>query len=41
MKLGHIKVPPIMYAKLSPGEEVGKAIESEFGEYGVEPLKLV
>ncbi len=36
-----LEMLPIMYAKLSPGEEVGKAIESEFGEYGVEPLKLV
>jgi orotate phosphoribosyltransferase len=36
-----LEMLPIMYAKLSPSEEVGKAIESEFGEYGVEPLKLV
>ncbi|RJO62310.1 hypothetical protein C4544_00490 [candidate division WS5 bacterium] len=31
---------PIMYKKLKPKEDVGKAIESEFGEYGVAPLKL-
>jgi orotate phosphoribosyltransferase len=31
---------PIMYKKLQPNEAVGKAIESEFAEYGVEPLKL-
>lgn len=31
---------PLMYKKLKPAEEVGRAIESEFREYGVEPLKL-
>lgn len=31
---------PLMYKKLKPDEKVGKAIEAEFGEYGVEPLKL-
>lgn len=31
---------PLMYKKLQPGEEVKKEIEKEFGEYGVEPLKL-
>ncbi len=32
---------PIIYNKLNPGEHIAKAIESEFGEYGVEPLKLL
>lgn len=31
---------PLIYKKLKPAEEVGRAIEAEFGEYGVEPLKL-
>ena len=32
---------PIMYEKLSPGEEVGREIEKEFEEFGVEKLKLI
>jgi len=32
---------PIMYAVLSPGEEVGKEIEKEFEEFGVEQIKLI
>ncbi len=32
---------PLMYKKLQLGNEVGKAIESEFSEYGVEPLRLL
>jgi orotidine-5'-phosphate decarboxylase len=31
---------PIMYEKTQPGIEIAKSIESEFNEYGVEPLKL-
>lgn len=31
---------PRAFEKLAPGEEVGKAIEKEFAEYGVEPLVL-
>ena len=36
-----LELLPIMYKKLQPSEEVGKAIEAEFGEYGVEPLKVL
>ena len=32
---------PIMYKVLSPGEEVGKEIEREFEEFGVEKIKLI
>lgn len=32
---------PIMYKKLKVSGEVGRAIESEFEEFGVEPLKIV
>ena len=32
---------PLMYKTLAPGEEVGKAIEKEFEEYGVDKLKLI
>jgi len=32
---------PIVYRKLNPGVEIGRAIESEFGEYGLQPVKLV
>lgn len=32
---------PRVYAALRPGEAIGKAIESEFAQYGVQPLKLV
>jgi orotate phosphoribosyltransferase len=32
---------PIMYKVLSPGEEVGKKIEREFEEFGVEKIKLI
>jgi len=36
-----IDLLPIMYEKLSPGEEVGKEIEKEFEEFGVEKIKLI
>jgi orotate phosphoribosyltransferase len=36
-----LELLPIMYKKLQPGEEVGKAIEAEFERYGVEPMRLV
>lgn len=36
-----LELLPIMYKRLQPSEEVGKAIEAEFGEYGVEPLKVL
>ncbi|MCB2231417.1 hypothetical protein KQH82_11935 [bacterium] len=32
---------PRVYASLKPGEAIAKAIESEFAQYGVQPLKLV
>jgi orotate phosphoribosyltransferase len=32
---------PEAYKKLAPGEEIGRAIEAEFAEYGVEPLGLI
>lgn len=32
---------PRVYASLKPGEAIAKAIESEFDQYGVQPLKLV
>jgi hypothetical protein len=32
---------PEAYARLQPGEDIGRAIEAEFEEYGVEKLKLV
>jgi len=31
---------PIMYKMLQPGEHIADAIEQEFGEYGVQKLKL-
>ena len=31
---------PIMYKKLSPGKEIGKAIEEEFRQYGTQEIKL-
>lgn len=31
---------PLMYKKLKPGPAVGKAIEAEFAQYGVKPLRL-
>ena len=36
-----IELLPIMYNKLSPGEEIGKAVEREFEEFGVEKIKLI
>ncbi len=36
-----IELLPIMYKKLSPGEEIGKEIEKEFEEFGVEKIKLL
>ena len=36
-----IDLLPIMYKVLSPGEEVGKEIEKEFEEFGVEKIKLI
>ena len=32
---------PLMYKKLLPGEDIAKAIEKEFGEFGVEKIKLL
>lgn len=32
---------PIMYNKLSPGEEIGREVEKEFEEFGVEKIKLM
>jgi orotate phosphoribosyltransferase len=36
-----IDLLPIMYSKLSPGEEIGKEIEKEFEEFGVEKIHLI
>lgn len=32
---------PAAYREFSPGETIGRAIEAEFSEYGVEPLKII
>jgi orotate phosphoribosyltransferase len=32
---------PEAYHKLAPGDEIGRAIEAEFAQYGVEPLGLI
>lgn len=32
---------PEAYRALAPGEDIGRAIEAQFAEYGVQPLKLV
>lgn len=32
---------PIMFKKLAPGAEIGRAIEAEFKEYGTSPVRLV
>lgn len=31
---------PLIYKKLNPGKEIGTAIEKEFQQYGVEPIRL-
>jgi orotate phosphoribosyltransferase len=36
-----LELLPRVYARQKPGPAVGRAIESEFAKYGVEPLKLV
>ncbi len=35
-----LELLPTTYEKLQPGENIGRAIESEFQEWGVAPLKL-
>ncbi len=35
-----LDVLPQVYRKIKPGEEIARAIETEFDEYGVQPLKL-
>jgi len=35
-----IEMLPIMYKKLSPGKEIGTAIEEEFKQYGTQEIKL-
>jgi orotate phosphoribosyltransferase len=35
-----LEILPAMYAKLKPGEEIGRAVESEYAQYGVESIKL-
>jgi len=35
-----LEILPIVYKKLQPGEEIKKAVVSEFEKYGVEPLKI-
>ncbi|MDP1694430.1 MAG: hypothetical protein Q8L34_02720, partial [Candidatus Woesearchaeota archaeon] len=32
---------PLAYARLQPGPEIGRAIEHEFEQVGVQPIKLV
>ncbi len=32
---------PRAFRELGPGEEVGRAIEAEYAEYGVEPLEII
>ena len=32
---------PIMFKKLNPGQDVGKAIEQEFQKYGVKQIRLL
>ena len=34
------EVLPLVYKKLKPGKEIGAAIEKEFQQYGVEPIRL-
>ncbi len=36
-----IELLPLMYKKLLPGEQIGREIEKEFEEFGVEKIKLV
>jgi len=36
-----LDILPAMYAKLKPGEEIGRAIEEEYEQYGVEPIELL
>jgi len=36
-----LEILPAMYAKLKPGEEIGRAIESEYAQYGVDRIKLI
>ncbi len=36
-----LEMLPLIYKSLSPGEDIGKEIEKEFEEYGVEKIKLV
>lgn len=35
-----LEILPAIYGKLQPGEQIGRAIESEYAQYGVEPIKL-
>ena len=35
-----LDVLPRVYRKLEPGEAIGRAVESEFTRYGIEPLNL-
>ena len=34
-------VLPLVYEKLQPGPSIGRAVEKEFEEYGVRPLKIM
>jgi len=36
-----LEILPAMYARLIPGNGIREAIESEFEEYGVNPIKLI
>jgi len=36
-----LEILPAIYGKLQPGEQIGRAIESEYSHYGVEPIRLV
>ena len=36
-----LELLPLAYARLQPGPEIGRAIEQEFEQFGVQPVKLV
>ena len=36
-----IEILPLVYRKTRPGEAIGKAVEAEYREFGVEEIKLV
>jgi orotate phosphoribosyltransferase len=36
-----LDILPLVYRTLSPGEQIARAIEDEYTQYGVEPIKLL